>query len=400
MRTRRSYRNQHGAALIIGLLLVAVASLGAITSMRGTLLQDRMVSNQQNTIISQMAAEAGAGRFLDWVSDPLRHDDPATAWSRDRSAIPNGPTTNPIQFPPFGHFFILNNQGPDWNQNPVPVTIIGIARSGNEILAESAIDLRIRIGSLNPSSLRGPPAALTLGGNVVAFDSASSNNFSVRGGDNNAAVATDLNYPTSNDFVIDSIKKGRDDNYTGGGVTAPSIVSMDLGYPWSSAESLREFLNKAMEIPARQLFEPGLDRQNRPISESLSSSKLTGVTIVKGNASIGGNTSGTGLLIVTGKLELSGTPSYRGLVVVLGELEISGGGNGGITGATYVANVNQPTDSDWTFAGTGTKVSGGGGATLKYDLDAITNAIKDFPSMGGEDNGGTREPRVVSWGIK
>lgn len=55
---KRSRRAQHGAALVIGLILLLVMTLLSITAMRGTLLQERMSGALSDQNIAFQAAES------------------------------------------------------------------------------------------------------------------------------------------------------------------------------------------------------------------------------------------------------------------------------------------------------------------------------------------------------
>lgn len=132
--TRTSARKpEHGAALVISLVLITIASIGAVTAMRSGHLQDRMASNQHNKVISQMAAEAGASKFAEWFLDNS-DENLADAWDDTSLVFPNT-----AQLPPYGFFRIQSE--PDWTTNPVVATVAGISRQGNETLAETRIRL-------------------------------------------------------------------------------------------------------------------------------------------------------------------------------------------------------------------------------------------------------------------
>ncbi|WP_213458718.1 PilX N-terminal domain-containing pilus assembly protein [Thiocapsa sp.] len=407
MRTSRSSKSQHGAALIIGLLLVAVASLGAITSMRGTLLQDRMVSNQQNKIISQMAAEAGAGRFLEWLSDSGRSntDELSSDWKNTdkrkhpatKKVIHVDAQTGSNQFPPFGHYYIPKE--PDWGkEGEIPVTIVGISRSGSEILAETQLQLSIRLdGSSVFEPSPAPPAALTLGGKVTGFSAANSNPFKITGGDDNVAVATDQNFSDGDSLVKREIPKNRTGNYTGGGLATPSVTAMDLGLPWSNAMELKKLVDHAeTRMPNQTAYNAG-DGTFDLSSVNIGSSGSEMVTVVRGNAEIKGNKAGAGILIVTGDLTWSGTPDFKGLVVVLGgDLTWNGGGNGGVRGSIYIANIDQSDPANWSFdSSSGTRFNGGGNASLVYDKTLLTNTLNGLGKGGGGPGG--QSVKVLSW---
>lgn len=76
--SRPTRLSQNGAALVVGLILLVVATIVTITSMRGGVVQERMTSNQNNKAISLMSAEAGASQFLELLSDRLGTD----AWNQ------------------------------------------------------------------------------------------------------------------------------------------------------------------------------------------------------------------------------------------------------------------------------------------------------------------------------
>ncbi|MBK1644526.1 hypothetical protein CKO25_07630 [Thiocapsa imhoffii] len=147
MKTITLRNTQRGVALVIGLMLVAVASLGALSMMRGTILQERLTSNQQNKIIANMAAEAGAGRFLEWIGKKIEDLEGSNsisitlkeAWENrdeiERLRLPQARNANP-DFPPFGYFWI--SEEPDWTKKPLEVTVIGESWM-NELLAETQL---------------------------------------------------------------------------------------------------------------------------------------------------------------------------------------------------------------------------------------------------------------------
>ncbi|MBK1644531.1 hypothetical protein CKO25_07655 [Thiocapsa imhoffii] len=414
---------QRGAALIIGLMLVAVASLGALSMMRGTIMQERLTSNQQNKIIANMAAEAGAGRFLEWVSDAERSNDLSVDWSdaSQRADIPNGPMTNPIQFPPFGHFFIPDNDEPDWNQNLISVNVTGISRSGNDILSETVLNFRFSYEGSEPRG-GGLGGAINFFGKVKTFEGANSNAYKVDGQGGPAIGTSDK---SSKDAIEKDIRdKGRLNNYTGG------IEEIAYPEPWSNPEKLKDFVdavcatanycgNLAPSFPTGQGTNPYGTTSNRMVN------------VLTGNQTIRftGNNRGAGVLIVTGTLTFNGTPSWDGVIIVLGgAVHTSGGGNGGLEGTMFVTNIDTSKDP-WRFkkeikkdengndveveVGSQFTVSGGGNVDYNFDCDSITasrNLLSDAAkniwamdscegggggSSGGSSNRGT--PRIVSW---
>jgi len=67
------FRQQHGAALIIALILLVIMSLMVTTSLRGTIMQERMSSNTYDRDLAFQSAEAGLRigerQVENWVAD-------------------------------------------------------------------------------------------------------------------------------------------------------------------------------------------------------------------------------------------------------------------------------------------------------------------------------------------
>lgn len=147
----RTKSRQRGIALVVGLILVTVASLGAIVAIRSSHLQDRIASNQHNKAISEMAAEAGAGRFVDWVRKQIEKPEGSgnissilkDAWdSPSEARPPTSRNTEEPDFPPFGYFRI--SEEPKWANNEFDVTVIGESWL-NEVLAETRLSFSVLV---------------------------------------------------------------------------------------------------------------------------------------------------------------------------------------------------------------------------------------------------------------
>lgn len=95
MRQSNGASRQSGAVLIIGLILMLVASIVAMSSMRGSSLQENLTASVNNKAISHMAAEAGGAAFWDWLQN--RAQSPSDWGQRD-------------------------NWKDEWRNNPIPTT--------------------------------------------------------------------------------------------------------------------------------------------------------------------------------------------------------------------------------------------------------------------------------------
>ncbi len=111
----------------------------------------------------------------------------------------------------------------------------------------------------------------------------------------------------------------------------------------------------------------------------------TGFTFVKGDYVMGSG-SGSGLLIVTGELTTNGGTDFNGIVLVLGSgyVNRNGGGGGAFYGANFIANVDWPLVSGATpltnFGAPFFQFNGAGNATMQYDSEAVTGALRLLPA--------------------
>lgn len=178
---------------MISLILIALASLGAVAGLRSGHLQDRMVSNQYNKIVSQMAAEAAAGRFIEWLApaDPDAHDRTVSGWKdlwrydpeRDandgRLLVKSGNqfpllAGGRLERPPYGHFWIDTGYAggnPKWDTTPngtpiVRVWLTGVAMKDGVVLAESVLQIRARMASQAPLPKNLPSVGILANGRI------------------------------------------------------------------------------------------------------------------------------------------------------------------------------------------------------------------------------------------
>ena len=139
MRTRHR-THQNGASLIVGLILLLVATLVVFAGVRGTQMQERMTSNLNNKAVSYMAAEAGASAFVDWYFDQIASNNTP------------GPTSEP---PPPTTGIIAGGLGgftieiPDWDNLGAFLSIGEAFTSDGAASAESRLRVEIA-GGLTP----------------------------------------------------------------------------------------------------------------------------------------------------------------------------------------------------------------------------------------------------------
>jgi hypothetical protein len=102
------------------------------------------------------------------------------------------------------------------------------------------------------------------------------------------------------------------------------------------------------------------------------------VTVVNGDLSMSGNSTGYGLLVVTGNLSFSGTIGWRGVILVIGQgnFSYSGGGNNEFDGAIFVAKTRNASGNLLSALGApSVSWGGGGGNGIHYDHCWINNSL-------------------------
>lgn len=201
------------------------------------------------------------------------------------------------------------------------------------------------------------PAALTVAGHdPVISGLPNSNNLTMNGNDGCGGppvpaigTVTDVGIgglsatqeaTAARNTVINQIPNNRYGNYTGAdacGGTQPDVqnVQNTANTLYSTPKGLNAIVQDVSNA-ATQTFSgdftgiPNLGTNGNPE-----------VTVVDGNLTLSGATSGYGILLVTGTLTYSGNFSFNGLVLVVGAgvLQASGGGNGNFNGGVVVANI-------------------------------------------------------------
>ena len=367
---------QKGVALVVGLILLLVATLVTVLGMQGSQMQERMSSNQNNKAISFMAAEYGASHFIAQMEE---NGFSPTSWVSDMNVSTSG--TSPIPVPDsFGFYWI---QVVDPEDNPIELNVFGVAResqtSNNLALTQLNILLDMQfVPGTGSGGGSGNGGAINFVGDLEVYEAPNSNKFLVNGQGGPAVAAK---RGPDRDLIESRIDEaGRLDRYFGG------IAQIDFEGIWESPSTIQSFVNAACDSAETRCSNtvPSGTVGNK----NSASSYVPKLTVVTGDATINmkGNETGTGILIVTGNLSFTGTPSWNGLVIVLGgSFHFGGGGTGGIDGALYVVNTSTTSDNV-SFTS-----SGGGGGVFNYNCDKITAGTnllnEEAQSLWGNSDG-------------
>ena len=397
--------NQRGAALVVGIVLLVVATLLALVAANNTLFQERMASNQNNKTISFMAAEFGASEFIKEINakgyDPKSD---ASQWSGV------GTSNAPQAAGSKGGYFWANiiDHLDEANAVPLRVAIHGVSRTGptGADLARTELHLTVDITQIPPDGGATSDAALNLIGPLGEFSAPNSNDFKVHGakedgqptgpaiGVSSEEIATTLETALGPDGV------DRLHNYDGG------IEDMNYGDFWTNPETMRQFVNLVCSDPGNSLTATVPVRCGNTVPEDTTgrgnkkaAAMVPKITVVRGDAAVdfGGGSAGAGLLIVEGNLYMNGNPSWDGLIISLGgTISQSGGGNGQFNGSIYSLNLDTSNTASWTEKSTTdpptcalTKPKGNKAPTCRTDEngDPIVGLIWET------DGGGTADYR-------
>jgi hypothetical protein len=227
--------------------------------------------------------------------------------------------------------------------------------------------------------------AITLPGPNANFGTPNSNNFYVKGTDANScgevAVAKpsiDVYDPGNSGAVDDMIGQlSRTDHYPGMHAS-PDVQNGTFLTGDPTPATLRQFVEglQTQTDPAYQMlsttplsWDPSTF-QNFALSNANANPTNPPYTFVQGNATLNGTTHGSGILVVTGTLTIGGNYSWDGLILVIGQGQViyNGGGNGQVNGSLYTAKIFDTSGTQLDTLGTPTMdYSGGGGNGVQYD---------------------------------
>ncbi|HEV8523953.1 MAG TPA: pilus assembly PilX N-terminal domain-containing protein [Terriglobales bacterium] len=230
------------------------------------------------------------------------------------------------------------------------------------------------------------PAALTLAGPSPAYGAPSSNSFYVNGNDGSGTGTTcgTVNMPAvgavdnaADASISGAIPSNRSDHYVGIGGAYTDVQNV---YPELQASNLNTV--QGLENVVSMVTEYANQVLTGPISNpNLGSSANPLITVVNGDLTLSGTTSGAGILLVTGTLTSNGNSSFNGIVLVIGQgvWNVSGGGSGQFNGAVLVARTRDPAGALLANPGLPTlNWAGGGGNGIYYDSCSINTLQNNF----------------------
>lgn len=345
---------ERGSALIVGMIIMIVMAIAGLSMMNTTLLGERKSSNARAQLQAFLAAEAGTSKAQDYL---------ILNWTGYSCAVNAAlPGMSGVAYGSARYTVTAVTCGTD----EVTLRSSGIQQ---ETGASRDIEFVLQSESLRGGGLGG---AINFVGDVVTFDTPSSNAFEVDGVGGPAITASTDAY---RDGILAAIPSDRIDNYIGGVETA------DFPETWSTATGLQALVSAIETSPDARVYNTDGDVD----VDDLGSSSNMKITVVKGDLSLKGNDTGAGVMVVYGDLSYQGTPTWDGLIIVLGgTFAVGGGGNGGLGGSMFIADVDTSLPA-WTFTGSDLKfdTNGGGTSDYTYDCDKLSDA-RDLLNVVGK----------------
>ena len=392
MKLSRTFEKEKGAALVVGIVLLVVSTLLALVAIQSSTFQERMASNQHNKTVSLMAAEYGAGHFIDAItSDGYDASQDVSQWGV-------GSESNPLSAGNRGGFFwvdLINHAGVDEDNNEVPlrVAVHGVSRNdaNSPDLGKTELHLEADILVFPPGGGESDDAAINFIHALNEYRAPNSNAFTVTGAQEDGETtgpAIGVSNTTDRDALIDELGPdgvNRLDNYDGG------IVSKDYGEFWNTPTTLQQFVNLVCsEAGARCGTSVAANTTGR--GKNKAAAMVPKITVVRGDATVdfGGGSVGAGLLIIEGDLYMNGNPSWDGIIITLGgTIDVSGGGNGVFNGTIYSLDMNTSTNP-WGLNNQGINwiTRGGGTAAYNHNCSMVEMALEllNDPTYDADDN--------------
>ena len=285
------------------------------------------------------------------------------------------------------------------------ITSLAVSRRGARRMAQYEV---------SRSSFPQIPGGLTFNGPGATFSPPDSQNFNIDGNDHATAngttcagaggpvhAITGFNDTEKTRITNDITTGGRPTHYTGLGGTTPDVVDGSIPDPLvnpptaplaglttvkenedlvsglvQSADLISGSVGNINQLPVRNPACASWPLGARDSDSAPQECKGPKITVIQGDADLR-NPSGSGILLVTGNLTLGGNFSFDGLVLVIGKvkLTLAGGGQENINGGVYVARTRNDDGSLRTDLGSPyVNANGGGNSNLYYDSCKIANA--------------------------
>jgi hypothetical protein len=328
--------------------------------------------------IASVSSQAGiAGPLYKWVRITPRTEQSAGIDVNGDSVLDNA---NPLYYDGTQQFLSSQIPSGDTAYQVFEITALSVTPAGSQRMVQYTV---------SPTNLNlSLPAALTFDGPTPNYNAPSSNPFSMNGNDRSGsnpmpgctlsaqAPKPALGVVNNSDVAIaeSTIPGNRLDHYLGSGAT-PSVSNISTSLPTNeqSVTSLQNLVQTITNVANNVLTGPvsGLT------AAELGSASNPQVTVVNGDLTLSGNSTGYGILVVTGTLTFSGGNGWRGIVLVIGQgnIQQNGGGNNEFDGAVLVAKTLNSSGQLLTTLGTPLlNWNGGGGNGVFYDSCWVNNA--------------------------
>lgn len=411
-------KRQRGSVLIVGMILLIVMLIGAVSIMNSTVQDERMTGNARRSADAFLAAEAGMNHALSemdqdkWYSYRCNSDGTADVYDADNDIWSD--VTNPFlpesTYPPSSSYTV--NYLNECTADDGFITEMRYRSVGVEAGANRIVEFSMAHGDASF-----PALFLNDNGNCD-FDDISSTAYEVNG-NGGPAVST------ASAACLDEVKSeigGYEDQFVGG------AIHKNPAPDFHSAEGLENFYDQIMSgCTAATVGQCGSSNVYHYYSDEASYHHVHGfslddrvkandmakdasgnmgsladprIYVVDGDFESTGNIVGAGVLVVTGDAYFGGTPGWEGIIIVLGgDVTIGGGGTAPFNGTMIV--------SDMDYTGT-TDPDDPTAPSLFKDFKEEANYLNaddldDFKVFAGMDprandwiNGGSGS---VSWGL-
>jgi hypothetical protein len=407
---------QKGASLLVGLILLLVATIVVFAGMRGTQMQERMTSNLNNKAISYMAAEAGASTFAQWYFGEF---------AANRTP---GPASNP---PPPATGNVGGGEGRftiaavDWVSRPGGVSFVSIGESVNAGLVLGESRLRVELEGPSGDWLLPPEAAYQCFGEycTTATGSNSSSKVYYDGRDwalpvsasctGSGCDGTLTNNPgTFGVYLVGNIETGAISTGNQAGDSQPGQIQGEpkpreqtnlrdendlfksiagtTTQDWNNlvAELFERFpptvidvtnATKKTEIPSADL-----GSRSSPTVLHVKAGKDTNLPYKE--IQVTKNTHGAGVMVIDGDIDFTtaaGTSTFEGLIILRNGAKLTGGsGTFNVFGSIISLEGQQYAPDAKNVLQEAVDADLGGNFTLKYSGSALDNVRENF---GGKE---------------